>query len=246
MPMEAKKNDTGMTLRMIYEKVYFSIKQHEVELLAVEELDKEFNLYEKILFMGQVDFSVKDLENMIGEHKKILISQTVLLMREELTAIFYESGYRFNIYSNEESIENLLNRFDEQSITSQEILVLMFQMIQVEDLYLIQYLLNGFFLRIIELLKKILNDSVTKYNHTLMSIYQRSLNQMFNLCNDKEEAILKYKILNRLIEKERPLKPTIKVDNSHSEYLCPRCKKGLIIKKQNYCTNCGQKISHNS
>lgn len=230
------------TIKELVEDTYNIINTYENELTVIHDLYQVHQSSDNLYLMNINDI---DILSVLPRLKDIDLDSIVYHLKEKLSYLFFESGFRSDALDCDLESFDLITNMD-VNISPHEILSVTFYMAIDEPKIIIQYILEGRFLHMSALLKEKLMSDNTGLDYQIMSIYQKELNQLYNISSNPSIAKKCYQTLNRLIKKERPLKPIGRLYSSNHSIICPTCKQKLTHQHQYYCMYCGQKLMLNS
>ncbi|MCV2231232.1 hypothetical protein N7548_00130 [Acholeplasma manati] len=239
-----KTSARGITLRMLYETVCSTISAHEQDLIKIHEVYQTNQIDYSLMLLNQPFQILNESEFKLLELKEYVFQDSLMDLKKTLMRLFYESGFRVDVFEFDVELMDKIIDLDE-SLSLHELLVAIFYMAMSDISEWMIHIFEGRFLLARKRLKEKLNHPDMRMDYEIMSIYQKALNRLFNIAQDKEIAMKSYQTLNRLIKKERPLKPSAAFNGNDHRIICPSCKNELSYQHQTYCMFCGQKLANN-
>lgn len=229
------------TIRGLLIQIKDWIEPHLNDLIAIHDIYAEAEDE-----VGPVDLFYRivgseSIYEIIPKLKDINVYNIALELKTLLMRLFYESGFRKDIFAYDHERMDLMESLDE-SIDHTELLTVIFDMGRSDESTLLLHLLNGKFIQAYKLLKHRLSEHTPILDNPIMSQYQRALNHLYNQVIDANLVNDDYEVLNRLIKKERSLRPLYGNNDEDHRILCPTCKTELFNQTQLYCMVCGQKV----
>lgn len=238
--MENAHIDAGLTIRDLLNQIKSVLESHHVALKQIQSIYSQAQEKDTVKLYHQL-MSCDRIYEVIPALKDIDIYHIQYDIKTTLTRLFYESGFRKDIFEYDTERIHLIESFDE-SIYPQELLTILFDMARDEDKTMMFHLLEGKFIQGYHSIENHLINSKINIDNPIMSEYQSALNRLYNVASNEGVAKESYSVLKRLIKKERPLKPIMGLYRDDHRVLCPTCKTELNDQKQRYCMYCGQKI----
>ncbi|MDG0888302.1 hypothetical protein [Paracholeplasma manati] len=198
--MENTMSHNGLTIRELLIQIKTLLESHLVDLKQIQTIYQQaqtkdvVGLYQKIIASSRIYEVMPTL-------KGIDINHIQYEIKSILSRLFYESGFRKDIFEYDMERLELIESFNE-SIHPQELLTILFDMASDDDNTLMFHILEGKFIQAYDLVLKQLNDARFNVDDPMMSEYQRALNHLYNVASDERVAKESYPVLNRLIKKE--------------------------------------------
>ena len=241
--MEYTLSDTVITIRDLLIHIKLLLETYLLDLKQIQTIYIEA---EKEKDPVELFYQLSDCETVyevIPELKNIDVYHILYDIKTTLTKLFYDSGFRKDIFEYDIERQELIESFDE-IINPVELLTILFAMARHSDEIMMFDLLDGKFIQAYEQILNKLKNSRYFMDYPIMNEYQRALNRLFNIASDEGIAKECYSVLNRLIFKERPLRALlIGFYADDHRILCPSCETELNVQNQRYCMCCGQKLN---
>lgn len=238
--MENSISDTGLTIRDLLVQIKTLLELHLLDLKQIQTIYSQAQEKDAVKLYHQL-MTYESVDEVIPALKGIDIYHIQYDIKTTLTKLFYESGFRKDIFEYDTERIDLIESFDE-SIHPQELITILFDMARDEDKTMMFHLFEGKFIQAYQRIEQHLEDTKFNLDNPIMSEYQSALNRLYNVASDERISKESYSVLNRLIKKERPLKPILGLYADDHRILCPTCKTELNQQEQRYCMSCGQKF----